>query len=108
MREHLTTILLMLTGLAVVVWINLPQATSSRDALARDTCAASIRANLHNPRSVEWVSRNDWQASAMPDGSMIVTATYRAANAFGATVLSTVQCELVSDGSRFALQGLRQ
>ena len=107
MNQHIIIAAVMIAGFGFVVAPSFTNQENRTTKAARDICADTIRASLHNPRSVEWVNRNSWQSTPRAGGGLTITATYRATNGFGATVMSTTQCEVAFNGGRYTVEGFR-
>jgi hypothetical protein len=74
-----------------------PRAEASPYASARYACREFIRRDMHDPRSADFGHWAAWPASQDGD-RFTVHATFRGANAFGATVQNEVTCSLRRDG----------
>ena len=60
---------------------------------AQIACSKYIKRRLNNPDSVEWVQRFSWPVAFDPEtGRVQVSATYRAANAFGGIITEQKYC----------------
>lgn len=83
---------------------------------ARVDCRFAVEKQLHDPGSAEWIDQQSWsvvvqgQGTILDPGAMvIVTASLRANNAFGAKVMGQYRCLLrrTSD-DRWLLLGVEQ
>ena len=73
----------------------------------REACARFIQRDLHNPNSFRRVDFSAWPSQANEDGTVTVAATYRASNAFGATVTERTICQLEAADGNVRLIALR-
>lgn len=74
------------------------QELRSFQSSARASCITSLRRQLHDPGSAEWVSSSDWPVSSRESGMYEVAATFRAQNLMGATVTQRADCVVRRDG----------
>lgn len=79
---------------------------------ARLACRTFIADRLHDPNSAEWGMRSaNWYATwpaSLSEDTVTVQPTFRAANSFGATILSRWTCEVRRSEDRWLLVSLHE
>lgn len=66
--------------------------TERKQHIALTACQTTIKANLKNPRSAEFVDHLNWPATLEND-IWTIRATYRGTNGFGGVVTETITCK---------------
>lgn len=60
----------------------------------RYACREFITRQLHDPSKADFDGYTNWPVRRLSNGNYLVTAGFRGANAFGATVISRASCEI--------------
>lgn len=72
----------------------------------RYACSRFVERLAHDPKSIQWEGRPDWNVRRSADGSWGVDMTFRAKNAFGALVLNRKTCTVKVNGDDVTLMGI--
>lgn len=88
-------------------WSNYSDAERSNQASswAQYHCKQLLSESLHDPRSAQWEPSYEWP-TVVRENSVVVTASLRASNGFGALVFSRYRCELEYDEKNWRVKSL--